>query len=40
VYPGAASAFVAEATEQGLGRDDIATILWDAPARFYGIGSE
>jgi predicted TIM-barrel fold metal-dependent hydrolase len=37
VFPGAAAAFVNEATGQGLARADVDTILWDTPARFYGI---
>ena len=33
LFPDAATTFVREARGQGIGDDDLATILWDAPAR-------
>jgi len=37
VYPGAAVAFVAEASAHGVAAADIDAILWDTPLRFYGL---
>ena len=35
LFPDAATTFVREARGQGLGDDDLRTILWDAPVAFY-----
>ena len=35
IFPGAADTFLAGAQAAGAARDDLATVLWDAPLDFY-----
>jgi predicted TIM-barrel fold metal-dependent hydrolase len=37
VYPEAVQSFLAECAEHGLGGADLDAVLWDTPARFYGL---
>jgi predicted TIM-barrel fold metal-dependent hydrolase len=36
LYPEAVTAFLHESAEHGLDGDDLATVLWDTPVRWYG----
>ena len=36
LYPRAVESFLAESAEHGLAGDDLATVLWKTPQRFYG----